>query len=234
MKYEIIWTQDGSPSLRDVECMHHRAGAYSETQYIYGEAIRRSLSFNLTEYSVLVVGLGLGYIELIAMGEYLNYIETKTRIPLRMLSFESDDFLKENFLAWLANRLDSSHPLFMVYESIGQFINQKYNLDKIKFALLKAYENHEWVCNSFLGKDTIPTESFHLLLYDAFSGKSTPELWSEEFLSTALKQITCKPAVFSTYACTGVLKRTLKSSGYEVLVREGFSGKRDSTLATLF
>jgi hypothetical protein len=231
MKYEIIWTADGSPSLREIECMHHRAGAYSETQYIYGEALRKALALEIPDYSVLVVGLGLGYIELIAMGEYLLHSEKGAKIPFRMVSFESDDFLKQSFLTWLNGTLETTHPLLNVYEKIGEFISQKYNLIAIKSALIEAYEKREWRCESLLTEASIPAEQFHMILYDAFSGKSTPELWTEDFLTKMLTKISCKPCVFSTYACTGVLKRTLKACNYELHIREGFFGKRDATLA---
>jgi hypothetical protein len=234
MKYDILWTQDGSPSLKEIECMHHRAGAYSETQYIYGEAIRKALALQIPKYSVLVVGLGLGYIELIAMGEYLKLVESSPNLPFRMVSFESDIFLKESFLAWLTDQIQETHPLFKVYQNIGNFIDQKYNLNSIKQALSKAYNRQEWICEALLKKETIPSEQFHLILFDAFSSKSTPELWSEEFLTTALKRLSASTCVFSTYACTGILKRTLKSCNYEVLIRAGFFGKRDATLAILY
>lgn len=233
MKYEIVWTQDSSPSLRQNECMHHRAGAYSETQYIYGEAIRKSLELNPTHLSAVVVGLGLGYIELLVMGEYLKRLKQNVTPPcqFRMLSFESDPFLKESFLAWLKGDLTDEHPLFMVFQKIGELIQNQYPIAEIKIALLAALQNQSWSLASDLNEKTIPNDKFTVILYDAFSGKSTPELWSEEFLKRFLNQTSRPPCVFSTYACTGALKRSLKATGFQVQVRPGFSGKRDSTFA---
>jgi hypothetical protein len=232
MKYEIIWTQDTSPSLRQDECMHHRAGAYSETQYIYGEAIRKALKLSPNQLSALVVGLGLGYIELLVMGEYLKH-SPKNTCSFRLVSFETDVFLKESFLMWLKESLAEDHPLFIVFEKIGELISILYPLKKIKSALLEAHALQTWSLLAELNYTTIPKDQFSVILYDAFSGKSTPELWTEEFLKTFLMQTSFHPCVFSTYACTGVLKRNLKAVGYQVEVRPGFAGKRDSTLATL-
>ena len=38
--------------------------------------------------------------------------------------------------------------------------------------------------------------------------------------------------VFTTYACTSVLRKTLTENGFQFLKRPGFSGKRESSLAT--
>lgn len=48
-RFALVLTADGSPTIRDLtspqqECMHHRGGAYQETQYVYGEAIRAVLA----------------------------------------------------------------------------------------------------------------------------------------------------------------------------------------------
>lgn len=46
-KFEVVWTEDGSPSLKSVqghEVMHHRGGAYDETQSIYGNVVREVMN----------------------------------------------------------------------------------------------------------------------------------------------------------------------------------------------
>jgi tRNA U34 5-methylaminomethyl-2-thiouridine-forming methyltransferase MnmC len=78
-----------------------------------------------------------------------------------------------------------------------------------------------------------PTPIISLFFFDAFSGKSTPELWTPEFLALFLQRVAQEKAVFATYACTGTLKRTLQTAGFVVEKRPGFQGKRDSTTAVL-
>ena len=58
-------TADGSPTLKSTEKMHHWAGAASETIYIYGDAVSLAQQkLNSAEIQYLVLGLGLGYIEM--------------------------------------------------------------------------------------------------------------------------------------------------------------------------
>jgi hypothetical protein len=250
--FNVIWTGDGSPSLRgDTEPMHHLGGAYAETQYIYGEALRRLQQWPaLTEWRVLVVGLGLGYIELLAMAEALKHGK-----PLKILSYEIKQELVDAFLAWLQGDLqlmvyDKMYEFFQkdYYENacendIGKDIGKDYEtggfangqqpkpLD-LKLALWQAYQSGDWQIRGRLDDGSLPTISYQALLFDAFSGKSTPELWSEEFLARFLGATVNETAIFSTYACTGTLRRTLQTAGFIVEKRLGFQGKRNATIAT--
>ncbi len=222
--FSVILTGDGSPSLRgDSEPMHHLGGAYSETQYIYGEALRRLLLWSeLKKWRVLVVGLGLGYIELMAMAEAL-----KNDKPVQILSYEVMPELVEAFLGWLQGK--ESEP---VYDRLYEFYLKDYPGLNLKAALLTAYESGLWQIRGALNPESLPNEPYQCLLFDAFSGKSTPDLWTEDFLKQFLKQTVCDQAIFSTYACTGTLRRTLQEAHFKVEKRVGFLGKRNSTIAT--
>lgn len=222
--FTVLWTGDGSPSLRGAtEPMHHLGGAYSETQYIYGEALRHLVNegSDSSEWRVLVVGLGLGYIELLAMAEAL-----KNNRTLFLLTYEIEQGLVDLFLSWLKDETQS-----LVYDRMLDFFNPDYPNFNLKEELLRAFVERRWKIHGELNKNSLPTVKYQALMFDAFSGKSTPDLWSEEFLLEFLEK-TSDPSfcVFSTYACTGVLKRTLNSLGFQVQKRVGFQGKRHSTL----
>jgi tRNA U34 5-methylaminomethyl-2-thiouridine-forming methyltransferase MnmC len=75
------------------------------------------------------------------------------------------------------------------------------------------------------------TKRFNCIAFDAFSSKSTPELWTRDFLDHFLASACDDSCVLSTYACTGNLKRALIDAGFELRIREGYASKRDSTLA---
>ena len=81
-----------------------------------------------------------------------------------------------------------------------------------------------------LDQNSLPREKYDCVLYDAFSSKSTPELWSEDFLSSFLDGLG-EDCVFTTYASTGALKRALKKIDFQIVPRKGFLGRRESTLA---
>lgn len=218
--YELVITEDGSPSLKwaDKEIMHHKGGAYSETFEIYGGPIRETLKQGFNSF--VSVGLGLGYNELMVASEAIKF-----GIPnVRILSYESDDFLKNQFLNFLAARNNDQ-----IFKTISEFFEVPFKL--IADFLLDHKQRNLWELQGALNSDSICADSYHCILYDAFSSKTSPELWSEEFLNSFLKKSADSSfCLFSTYACTGALKRALKSQGFDVQLREGFHGKRNSTL----
>lgn len=226
--YELVLTEDQSPTLRWLgaetqETMHHRGGAYSETQLIYGEPLRECLEGGGRR--VLSVGLGLGYNEILTALEAL-----KRQIPAKsfhLLSFESEDFLKNHFLSWVR-----SSQTDMVYDEILHYFTD--SSDSVKDWLHEAYQLGAWRIEGALTPDFQMKDRWECLFYDAFSSKTSPYLWQEDFLTEFFARACAAKCWVSTYACTGALKRALKKNDFEVRIRDGFQSKRNSTLGFRF
>lgn len=235
--FEIEITGDQSPSLHLLqssdptknygESMHHSGGAASETLLIYGEPIKNSLKRD-SSGDFLVVGLGLGYIEMTVAREALLAKILPQNISI--LSFESVPELREAFEFWLAG----SHEVydvavFEVYDQVARSILKGTDLEveQVKMFLrsLKSFE-----VQGALETQAQVRARYDGILYDAFSSKTTPHLWDEAFLKDLIFKSTKPGSFVSTYACKGSLKRALRENGFEVIVREGFMGKRNSTL----
>lgn len=268
--FQFITTEDGSPSLRIVtgagltESMHSLRGALSETEYIYGQAVSKTLELE-SSLRVLSMGLGLGYNELLTAA---LWIQSENSGEFYLESFESVDELKAYFLAWLSlvshqedsqafERSESqttapvsgpnsnqttpnqTKPIPLppdfasAYEEIGKMLTARTRVSSAEIAkfLLSARERGAWKLRDTLDPQTEFAESLNCLLFDAFSSKSTPELWTEEFLDRFFSKVAAPTCVFSTYACTGALKRSLRKAGFELNIREGFASKRDCTFA---
>lgn len=238
--YSIVITEDGSPSLfwRDPlltlqsdqgtqnhfargEMMHHKGGALSESREIYGKVVAEGLAAGLSR--IVSIGLGLGYNELLVA----HYAWRNNIHNIRLLSYESDSFLSESFLNFLAG--SRTAPLDRVYLQILELIDAD-NWISVCRTLEHWHQAGSWLMAPALAKDTLPTEKYEIVLYDAFSSKTSPQLWSEEFLIEFLDRVMAAKSLFSTYACTGALKRSLKARQFELVIREGFHGKRNSTL----
>jgi tRNA U34 5-methylaminomethyl-2-thiouridine-forming methyltransferase MnmC len=230
--YELVATEDQSPSLRCLlnpasELMHHRGGAYSETQLIYGEPFRAVIQDG--GRSALSVGLGLGYNEILVATEAIqNQIAPS---GFRLLSFESEAVLKEQFLKWC-----QASESAQVYDQIFEFFqaHSKAKKNEVQAWLREAFQIGGWqiegaLTSEFLGKYP-SSQRYDCVFYDAFSSKTSPYLWEQEFLSDFFQKVTSDRCQVSTYACTGALKRALKISGFEVVLRNGFQSKRNSTL----
>ncbi len=230
--------------LYEPEIMHHSGGAWSETRYVYGEVIEAALqTIPLSEkMRVLSIGLGLGYNELLVSSLALKY----QRI-IELDSFEKDPFLQNSFLRFiqgpqwgksLEQGLKKNPPeVEEIYELILKYVSggdraPVFFLRKLKeeanFRCLGSLSSR-WVEDSFVSDDA---NRYNLILYDAFSSKTSPELWSENFLTGFIRAVSRKNCLFSTYACTGGLKRSMRQNGFEVFQRKGFQGKRNSLMAS--
>lgn len=232
IRYEIVQTADGSPTFRDLESqnletMHHSGGAYQETQLIYGNAVRFALSCG--SRSFLSVGLGLGYNEILIAHECLKNEINFDKV--NMLTFESEMQLKEDFLSWL--RGDGQG----IYNQVCGFFSSP--PQAIRNWLLQAFESQSWILEGALksGFDGDSENRFsnnlksNCIFYDAFSSKTSPDLWTEDYLNRFLGQFAAKECIFSTYACTGSLKRSLKTNSFQLFLLPGFGGKRLRTTA---
>ncbi len=263
--YEVLLTGDQSPTLRPLsrggiltdaegekfppETMHHRGGAFSETQLIYGEALReavgdfystRRLLSEASEngrFSVLSVGLGLGYNEILLAFECLK--RSIQPHDVYMESFEKDRNLVAAFVDFFEKNLDPSG----VYRNICEFFLDAHSAQRgiEVFPDLSIIDIQSWLLECFRSAQLKLRESlqpevkfenrFSLIFYDAFSSKTNPELWEEVFLTDLWKSISASRCIVSTYACTGALKRSLKNNNFELQIKEGFLSKRDRTYA---
>lgn len=234
-------TGDGSPTLRLLsflggesmrpESMHHSGGALSETQFIYGPIVQMLFEASVSP-RFLCVGLGLGYIEMLVALESLKKPDSKLDF---LLSFESEESLKVLFLDWLTDK-EIPPECRETYELAASLLLQgtEYDLQNLKEVLLEWKKNGKWVlegplenCSALAQK----YDQFNGIFYDAFSRKTSEGLWSEEFLNLFLQQLAASDCLLATYASLGNLKRALKEQNFEVIVRPGFQGKRNSTWA---
>ncbi len=231
--FHFITTDDGSPSLRlgetEVlsEAMHSLKGAFSETLYIYGTAIELGAKERFIP-RVLSMGLGLGYVEILSAAMHLRH----SGGDFGGESFEIVPELRGWFTQWLDGK-SIPDEFAKTYDEIEARTCNHLELKPgaAKEALARAIRDGRWQVRDALTPSTNFHGSFGVICFDAFSSKTTPELWSEEFLMAFLAKAAAPACVLSTYACTGALKRSLKTSGFALQIREGSSSKRDSTFA---
>lgn len=237
--FEVVVTDDGSYTARigAGETMHSMRGALGETVYIYGSAFERiheTLRAAAKTPRILSLGLGLGFVEIVAAA-----VAVKFGTQLLGESFELDLRLIQSFKNWVAGGDEiPNHIPHMAYDKALEMTATAYDLNAnvVQAKLINAIDNETWVLSGPLLPNTFrdrPLErrSFNAVAFDAFSSKSTPELWTREFLDPFLKEACDSNCILSTYACTGHLKRALVDAGFTLEIREGFASKRDSTLA---
>ncbi len=211
---------DGNPQdPHYTEQMHYSTGAASETIFIYGEAIKKAQALMKNkDLNCLVVGLGLGYIEILISlmtgGEFKH-----------ILSFEKDDELILDFSAW-CNRHDSR--LYdQVSQSLSTQLHIEHPLDLVKIALKERLV----IQSALVEPNNYSSDKFNVICYDAFSSLMDQKLWNFDFLNQFIQEYAADECIFASYAKTGNLNRALKQNGFTLITRKGFSTKRESTFA---
>jgi S-adenosyl-L-methionine-dependent methyltransferase len=226
-EFKNIITGDQSPSLSlppTWEPMHSLEGAFSETQYIYQPTVTSALT-HAPRPSLLSLGLGLGYNEILIACESLSLKKT----PHIVRSFELVSELRECFVSWIQGE---SSVLNSVYKQILLLYAQKYEMaeEEILKQLQRFLKEGILQVEGPVGLQT-ELQPMNGILFDAFCAKTSPDLWTPEFLHDFFKRTAGTPSFMSTYACTGELRRALAAAGFTVEKRKGFAFKRESTFA---
>ena len=211
--------------------MHNLQGAFSESIAIYLEALKRCLDLGKPPH-ILSLGLGLGYNEIISIA----YTHQQQVSGLKIVSYEKDENLVSALWQWCQSpEGECSSPWGEAYQNILERSAKQFNLgpSKLKQRIQNAISSRRWIFPGPLGPNTIFSKKFYCIFYDAFSEKTDPQLWTEEFLENFLQHACQEDCVFSTYAAKGALNRALQKKGFTLLEREGFAGKKQSTLALL-
>ncbi|MCC6278676.1 MAG: hypothetical protein IT289_12240 [Oligoflexia bacterium] len=214
-------TQDGSPTLRLLrsgECMHSISGAVSETLYILQPGFDWLVSQNLP-IRLCSVGLGIGYVELGTMALFGREIS-------RINSFETEGPLISGFQDWL-NGCESDF-----YDEVLNHVSQSSGVqaESIRDRAAKTIGAGKW---NFKGSilNEAPDELCNMISFDPYSGKSSPELWTEESLSSFIKRHCAPESIWVTYSSKPLLREVLQSHGFHCVLRQGYGLKKESLLA---
>lgn len=227
-EYKLEVTSDGSPTLRlppTWEPMHALHGAFTETLYIYQPAVAQALMNTQYTPCILSLGLGIGYNEVLVACEALKANAQHLAID----SYESVDNLRVQFNKWL---LREASDLQNIYDQILHLYAQHYQMDasEIHHFLKQLLDEDKLQLHGEVTAKTHFTKST-AILFDAFSHKSNPELWSENFLDSFLAMAAADTCYLSTYASKGTLHRALKKHHFINEKKPGFGKKRESTFA---
>jgi hypothetical protein len=200
-RFTIELTEDGSPTLRlpgDGECMHHSGGAAAETEYIYKSVIEAALQ-RMPDLKMAVVGLGLGYIEI---SWAIACLKQKSNLQSRFISFETDEGLKKNFSEWLEKGYPS------IYDEVCRAMDPAMAPERVREMIKMNPEPHAF--KGDLLSDYDKNNSYHLICFDAFSKKTSEELWTEEFLTRFLKDSSHENCIFNDIRLHGRTEKSFK------------------------
>ncbi len=220
-QFEWVKTGDGSPTLKPravgSEWMHSKAGAWSETEYVYGHLLDKALPSSTRSMRILVMGLGLGYIELLALKKSLSI-----NIPIEITSFEVESDLMDFFInKTLHGQGDLAEYLIAKDSNVDWSSVFRHGLE--------LHKSSKLIFKSNILTEVSDKDQCQVLAYDAYSSGAQAELWTEDFLIHLLKTIMDPDRFYlSTYAASSNLKRAAQALGLKLVRRAGFAHKRES------
>jgi tRNA U34 5-methylaminomethyl-2-thiouridine-forming methyltransferase MnmC len=138
---------------------------------------------------------------------------------------------------WLKGEASSLHS--QICENVAaRFALSKHSLQSF---LKQLFEARQWNFEGELSQDLLQLKAkngisesakYHVIYFDAYSSKSSPFLWQEDFLCSFLKlHANENSCCFASYASRSSLKRALKEQKFRLVKRKGFMQKRECTFA---
>ena len=208
MKKEIIITKDGTHSLyipKINETYHSVHGAISESMHVF---IKNGLNHHTQKnLNILEIGFGTG------LNALLTFIHSKKKIQYNTLEpypITEDVYKMLNY----SKLITSDEETFLKLHSSDWERNvslfRNFNLQKTKTKL----------------QDFESSEKFDIIYFDAFAPEKQPEMWTKEVFEKCYKTLDSE-GFLVTYCAKGVVKRTLKSVGFEIENLKGPPGKRE-------
>jgi len=212
---KLIVTEDGSHSieLKGMNEQYHSIhGAIQESQHVFINYGLNQIAEIKDEISILEVGMGTG------LNVLLSYIfSTKNHTKVKYMTLEPYPVKKEiwkelNYTHQL--NLPESHNIFNLIHS------SKWN----KETAFPSYFDFQKLEKSIL--DVELSRAFDLIYFDAFNPDLEPDLWTEEVFKKIFEAMNSN-SLLTTYSTKGMVKRALKSCGFELKKKPGPAGKRE-------
>ena len=215
----IFETHDGSHTILSNKygvSYHSKYGAVQETQHVFIDNGLKQIAPNKDHVSILEFGFGTGLNALMSLlwlqdHSKSAYYESIEAYPISLEQAKNLNFTQQLNAA-------SIQPFFLEMHTSqagkGVEITTNFTFKKVN-ALFQEAEYQP---------------KFDIVYFDAFAPTAQPELWTADILSKIYKALV-PGGIMTTYCAKGVVKRTLKSLGFEVSSPPGPPGKREMTVA---
>lgn len=214
-RFVIEKTADGSDTLfvpSIDEHYHSIHGAKQESLHVFIAAGLDQLK--KTTLNIFEVGFGTGLNALLSF----EYAE-KNNLTINYHTVELYP-IEEDLIEQLSyNTTDSA------FQKIHHCDWNKEILISTHFCLKKIEANFS------LNYESILSDSYDIIFFDAFAPDKQPEMWTQEIFNTLFLH-TNNGGILSTYCAKGSVRRMLQQAGYIVERLAGPPGKREMLRAT--
>lgn len=212
MSSHLQLTDDGSHTLfvpEIDECYHSTHGAIQESRHIFIEAALKQCVKD--QISILEVGFGTGLNAFLALveaersGKDIHYL-TLEKFPVPVSTALLLNY-PEQIDAKMKSLFDALH--CCNWNEVVD-VTPYFHLEKIKCDFTQFNHNRR----------------YDVIFFDAFSPEKQPEMWTEKQFEQIYLQAN-PGAILTTYCAKGVVRRAMKSAGFEVERLPGPPGKRE-------
>ena len=215
MTNKLVITNDGSHSIFNPEVnetYHSKHGAIVEAEYVF---IKNGLlAENKKQFSILEVGFGTGLNALLTAQKAQQKKIAINYHGIELYPVPKESYIQLNFTELIGEEKSKLLNLHECNWEEEHVINKFFKLTKNEIAL----ENY-----------TSKTK-FDIIYFDAFSPEKQAELWTAEVFQNMYNLLN-EDGFLVTYCAKGVVKRTMKAVGFEIVVLDGPPGKRQMTRA---
>lgn len=212
----IITSEDGSHTIELIgqnEQYHSTHGAVQESNHVYIKHGLEKVAQKSDNISVLEIGMGTG-LNVLLTWVYAKENELKVDYhAIEAFPIEEEIWTQLNY-----SKLQKDSSCEEVFSRIHQSEwNQAFKLDQ-NFNFKKSKES---IIDNYL-----PIEKYDVVYFDAFNPDLEPNLWSTEVFEKIYNSMKGN-SVLSTYSTKGIVKRALKSCGFNIEKKPGPPGKRE-------
>ena len=220
MNLKIIKTSDGSHTIYNSELnetYHSLHGSINESNTVY---IQNGLEYYIKKKSrkkinILEVGFGTG----------LNFLLTNIFFERRKENIFYHTIEPYPLPNKVIEKLNYVSEVGEQYKDIFS-LSHKLGNDKKNY----ISENLEFLKSETSLENTILTDKYDIIFYDAFAPSKQPSMWKRINLEKIFSHMK-NSSVLVTYCSSGQFKRDLKSIGFKVNVLPGPKGKKEMVRA---
>lgn len=219
MESSLVITGDGSTSVFIPELDEHYHsihGALQESMHVFIDAGLKYKIKQTTSIDILEIGLGTGLNTLLTC-----IIAEENKSTVNYTAIEKYPLVKTIISELNYCSLIETNNCFEQFNLIHS-CDWETDIEISNYFKLKK-------CQSDI-RDVVFEQQFDIIYFDAFAPSAQPELWTETIFNSMFKALK-DGGVLVTYCAKGVVKRTMRQSGFIVEALPGPKGKREMTRA---
>ena len=216
---QVYLTADGSHSIISPQGLsyHSKHGAVQESRHVFVEAGLQHRATDASSLNILEIGFGTGLNALLTLQEALQKQWSIHFTTYELYPLEEDKVKELNYPELLKLNQEEKTAFYQMHTCAWE---QPINIHPL-FEFQKFQQSFH---------DIQSQSAFDIIYFDPFAPEAQADLWDLPLLKKMYQALRSQ-GVLTTYCAKGIVKRRLKSLGFQVEALPGPPGKREMTRA---